>query len=208
MVAGIRDRAAGGSGRGAMTGRGLWGAIILAVVLLIVPGRAGGGEPDGAFPAYGGGAVSVRLYTDYFCPPCRAMEPAVESILDTLLKKKSISLILVDVPFHRHSALYTRYFLYALKESNRWEHARKVRQLLMEAAAGDDIRTKEQLEQLFQRHGISWTVYDPKDVFNRFNKLIREDDVKSTPTCVIIRNGKKEIFVGSRDIPQALKRLP
>jgi len=195
-------------GMPAMFRPGLGGAVvILALLLFLVPHRAAAGDPE-TFPAYGNGEITVRLYTDYFCPHCRAMEPVIAPALDNLLKKKAVSLVLVDVPYNRYSPLYARYFLYALKEDNRWEHARRVRQLLDAAAAGGDIKTREQLDQFFRQRGISWTVFDPQAVFSRFNSLIREDNVKSIPTCVIIRNGKKEVFIGDRDIPQALKRLP
>ncbi|MCX5908453.1 MAG: thioredoxin domain-containing protein, partial [Deltaproteobacteria bacterium] len=62
------------------------------------------------FPSYGSGSVEVRLYTDYFCPPCREMESAVEPLLKELLKKNAIRLTLVDVPFSPLTPLFARNF--------------------------------------------------------------------------------------------------
>ncbi|HEX7627777.1 MAG TPA: hypothetical protein VF354_02510, partial [Candidatus Methanoperedens sp.] len=62
----------------------------------IVVGSGSAQELNMPFPSYGTGPVEVRLYTDYFCPPCRAMEPDVEPLLRDLLKKNAIHLTLVD----------------------------------------------------------------------------------------------------------------
>lgn len=50
--------------------------ITIITVLILTAGSARG--QDTPFPTYGSGAVQVRLYTDYFCPPCRKMEPEAE----------------------------------------------------------------------------------------------------------------------------------
>jgi protein-disulfide isomerase len=163
--------------------------------------------PAAPFPTYGAGAVQVRLYTDYFCPPCRAMEPPVEPVLKDLLKRKVITLTLVDIPFRRYSPLYAQYFLYALKGKNDLEHALKVRNILFEAAASTHITTKEQLEEIFKSKRITFTAFDPKPAFNRYNVMITEDNILSTPTCIIIRGGKKEAFAGTQEILKALKHL-
>jgi hypothetical protein len=47
------------------------------------------------FPSYGSGKVIVRVYTDYFCSPCRAAEPELESLLLELIKSKKITVVFV-----------------------------------------------------------------------------------------------------------------
>ncbi|HAJ26697.1 MAG TPA: hypothetical protein DCG53_05545, partial [Syntrophus sp. (in: bacteria)] len=59
----------------------------------------------------------------------------------------------------------------------------------------------------FKSKGIPFAVFDPKPAFNRYNALITEDGINSTPTCVIIRGVKREVFVGVQDILKALKHL-
>lgn len=149
----------------------------------------------------------MRIYTDYFCPPCRGMEPTVEPVLKNLLKKKAIRLTLVDTPFNLSSPLYARYFLYALAKENDAEHALKVRNLLFDVAARKNVTTKEGIEEIFKSKGIPFAAFDPKAVFDRFNNLIKEDNITATPSCVIIKGGKKETFVGGVDIVNALKGL-
>jgi len=179
--------------------------FITTIVFVLHGSNARGQEPP--FPAFGSGKIEVRLYTDYFCPPCRKMEPAVEPILMDLIRRGVIRLTLVDIPFSRHSILYTRYFLYALKGKNELEHALKVRNILFETAGSGNVTTQEQLESLLKGKRISFQPFDLKSVFDRFNALIWEDHIDATPTCVIIKSGKKEIFAGGEDIVNALKRL-
>ncbi len=112
------------------------------------------GQEEAPFPTYGSGAVQVCIYTDYFCPPCRGMEPAVEPILRDLIKRNVIRVTLVDTPFSGLSVLYARYLLYALNTRNDFEHALRVRNTLFEAAASKNITTKEGIEGLFKSKGI------------------------------------------------------
>jgi thiol:disulfide interchange protein DsbA len=135
------------------------------------------------------------------------MEPAVEPILKNLLKKKAIRLTLVDTPFNPSSSLYARYFLYALAKKNDAEHAIKVRNILFDAAARKNVTTKEGIEELFGSKGIPYTAFEPKAAFNQYNALIKEDHIDATPSCVIIKGGKKETFVGGANIINALKAL-
>lgn len=180
-------------------------AITLAVLIVAVDGSAA--ERDTVFPSYGSGPVEVRIYSDYFCPPCRAMEPVVEPILKELLKKKVIRLTLVDTPLHPHTPLYARYFLYALKEKNDVDHAFQVRNLLFEASTDKSITTQERIEAIFKEKGIPYAVFDPQSAFDGYIALLKEDSIKSTPTCVIIKSGQKKTFVGEPDIINALKSL-
>jgi len=159
------------------------------------------------FPTYGSGAVQVCIYADYFCPPCRGMEPAVEPLLRDLIKRNVIRVTLVDTPFNKYSPLYARYFLYALKAKNDLEYALKVRNILLDAAAKNNVTTKEGIEELFRSKGIRYAAFEPKSTFDRYNALIKEDIIDATPTCVIIRAGKKEKFVGGPDIINALKAI-
>jgi len=187
------------------------GFFTLVLGGLIVAGIGSAEEQNPPFPSYGSGPVEVRLYTDYFCPPCRAMEPGVEPILKDLLKKNAIRLTLVDVPFSQHTLLYARNFLYALKENNDLDHAFRVRNILLEASTQKDVTTQERIEALFKEKGIPFSVFfpvfDAKPAFDRYNALIKEDKINATPTCVVIQNGQKKAFVGGPDIINALKAL-
>jgi hypothetical protein len=118
-----------------------------------------------------------------------------------------IRLTLVDAPFHAHSALFARYFLYAQKANRDLDHSFKVRGILFEAATDKSATSQERIETIFKEKGIPYAVFDPKSVFDDYNVLLKEDNIKATPTCVIIKNGQKKAFVGGPDIISALKSL-
>lgn len=164
-------------------------------------------ELEAPFPQYGAGPVEVRIYSDYFCPPCRAMKPQVELILQDLLKRNAITLIWVDTPFSRNSAVFAKYFLFALKSKNHADHASRVRTILNDATSDRQISTEAHIEALLKSKNIPYTAFDAKPVFERYNALIKEDRINATPTCVIIRAGKKDKFIGAPDIIAALKSL-
>lgn len=185
-----------------------YGSLMISLVMMIDAGSASAFEQNPTFPAYGSGPVEVRLYTDYFCPPCRVMEPEVEPLLKDLLKKNAIHLTLVDAPFNPLSPLFARNFLYAIKQSNALEEALKARNVLQNAATNKEIKTQEQIAALFKEKGIAFSVWDPKPAFDRYNALLTEDKINATPTIVIIRNGQRKSFVGGPDIISALKALP
>ena len=163
---------------------------------------------DLPFPSYGSGPVEVRLFADYFCSPCRDIEPEVEPILKELLKQNMIRLTLVDVPHDKLTPLYARNYLYAIRENNDPEHSFRVRSILQGAAAGKDVKTQEQIEALFKEKGVSFSLWDTKPAFDRYNALIKEDNIQGTPVCIVIKNGQKKFSMGKPNVIKAIKALP
>jgi hypothetical protein len=163
--------------------------------------------------SFGTGKIKVRLYTDYFCVPCRAAEPRIEAVLKTLVTKNLINVTFIDTPFHRFSSLYARYFLFVLNENRNFEHALAVRAFLFEAAKDgasekkDGASETERVEEYLKKKGIKFAAFDAKPVFVNFERYLREDNVDATPSCVIERGGKKEILKGGDDIAKALESL-
>ncbi len=184
---------------------------VLLVFAVVAPATAGDSSAPGSgkspFPAFGAGPVEVRLYSDYFCPPCQQVEPFLDPILKDLLLKNVIRLVLVDFPMHNETPLYARYFLYALKSRSDVDHALHVRGTLFRAAAGKEYLTAPKVEGLLKANRIPYAAFEPKPVFDRYNALMQEDKVRGTPTIVIVRGGGKETFVGGADIIKALKGL-
>jgi len=183
-------------------------AFLIPIFAWVMPaGNVFAQGQDMPFPTYGFGAIQVRLFSDYFCPPCRAVEPTMEPLLKDLIKKNVIRVTFVDTPFSRNTPLFAGYFLYALHAQNDLNHALRVRNILFEAATDKSISTKETIEELFNRKKILYTIFDTKQAFERFNVLIREDNINTTPTCVIVEGGKKKHFIGRKDIVKALEQL-
>ncbi len=183
---------------------GCAGFCILVLMLGLVCPDCQAGET--AVPAFGEGRINVRLYTDYFCPPCREMEPDIEPILTELVREKIIRLTFVDTPFYRSSSLYARYFLYAVNEKTTLDNAFFVRRSLVEASK-KQINDAQKLEAFLNERKIGFRPYDVKPVFNSLSGYLKQDNIEKTPTCLIEAAGKQHKYEGRPDITDALDKL-
>jgi thiol:disulfide interchange protein DsbA len=161
---------------------------------------------DILLPSFGNGHVNVRLYTDYFCKPCSALEPKLYSAITNLVKKRVISITFIDTPVHKETTLYAKYFLYMLHEKKELNYALRARDVLFEAAK-QKITDSKRLEAFILHKGMRLQPFDVKSTFGVLSSYLTEDNIKSTPTCIIDNKGKKESFTGA-DIATALNRLP
>jgi thiol:disulfide interchange protein DsbA len=155
---------------------------------------------------YGTGPILVRMYSDYFCPPCRSIEKEVETIIEELVKKGIIRVCFIDAPIHKLTPFYVRYFLYAVKDNNDLRYALFVRKALFEAA-GNRIEQKEDLEAFLTSRGISFVVFNVKPYLEKMNLILQEDKINATPTCVVIDGKRSEKVSGKEEIINLLKRL-
>jgi thiol-disulfide isomerase/thioredoxin len=189
-----------------------WLSIISMVVPLILFSLFFDGSVTPSYaeetrvPTFGEGRANVRLYTDYFCPPCRAMEPEVEPLLAELIKNGRINLTFVDTPLYQYSPLYARYYLYAMNEKKEFQHALATRAALMDGAI-QKITEGGRIEALLASKGIGIKPFDTKAVFDIFGRFLKEDGITSTPTCVVENSGRKEKVSGKADIINTLKAL-
>ncbi|MEW6161879.1 MAG: thioredoxin domain-containing protein [Nitrospirota bacterium] len=156
-------------------------------------------------PSFGTGKIKVRLYTDYFCGPCRSLEPRLEEIITDLVKKNIINITFVDTPIHPQTNLYARYFLYVLNENKKLNHALEARAALFEAAK-NKITKKEKLEEFLKKRNIGFRPFEVASTFSLLNSYFKEDKINATPMCVI-SNGEKKNFTGADEIIQALEHL-
>lgn len=157
-------------------------------------------------PSYGQGKINVRVYTDYFCGPCRAGEPKIEALFSELVKANKIKLMFVDTPGHRETTLYAQYFLYVLNNKKDFEHALFARRALFDAAS-IKIIAKEKLEEFLTQKSIGFKPFDAKSTLNAMSQYIKNDGVKATPTVVIDNGSQKQLFSGVDNIIKALDLL-
>jgi thiol:disulfide interchange protein DsbA len=157
-------------------------------------------------PSFGNGRVHVRIYSDYFCSPCSKLDPEIAAPLANLVKKNVITVTFVDTPAHQHTALYARYFLYALNEKKDIDYANKVRHVLFQAAALN-ISDREKLEEYLKKNGVKYKVYDPTPSFSILTGYLTEDNIRSTPTVVILDSGRKQVVKGSANITKAIGEI-
>ena len=135
-------------------------------------------------PSYGEGNVEFRLYTDYFCWPCRAMEKELDILLPKLLESGKVRITFVDTPIHSQTGTYARYFLYALKEQgNDFAAALELRKLLFRAAE-EKIEDEQELQGFLASAGVDYEPFDLMPTLREYSRLINDDRVASTPRMV------------------------
>ncbi|MCF8025608.1 MAG: thioredoxin family protein [Desulfobacteraceae bacterium] len=165
-----------------------------------------GPQPAEAF-AIGGGPVEILLFTDYFCPPCKDIEPYLENTLPELVSSGA-KVTFVDAPFSRKSALYSRYFLYAAKAASSPESIIHARSVLFDLAEKDKIESEPDMVKALKKNSVDIELVDTQPLIDQWKKLMETHDLRSTPTCVIIRPGREpEQYRGGKAIPEALGRL-
>jgi len=174
----------------------------------LFPSYAAQSEPRQLLlPSYGEGPVEVRLYTDYFCGPCQALEKQLVNILPGLVESGKVRLTLVDTPMHKYSGLYAQYFLYALAQrENSFAAAYPIKKLLYKAAE-EEIYGEEALKHFLAFSGIEFADIDLMPTLTEYSRLIKEDKVNSTPRMVVVNNGGKESFSGAQEIVTKLKSI-
>ncbi len=157
--------------------------------------------------SFGSGRVEVRLYTDYFCGPCRAAEPEIESLLTNLMNNNTIRITFIDTPIHKETILYAKYILYILNGSQRTFSSILAARSALYEAAGQNIRNNNALEAFLSKKGFTLKPFDTTSVFKAFENHIKEDGINSTPSCVISGLNKKESFLGGANIIKGLKGI-
>jgi hypothetical protein len=180
---------------------------VLLLVLLIVPGLTMPvSAADPLLPVFGGGAVEVRVYTDYFCGPCSAEEQEVMAVITRLVAKNRIRVTFIDTPLHPETVLYAGYFLAAVNAKREFDQAVKARAVLFEAA-GLPIEGKDKLEGFLALKGLQIRPVDNAPLFALYSRYIREDRINSTPTVVISGPQGKQTLSGKEQILKGLGDL-
>jgi thiol:disulfide interchange protein DsbA len=185
----------------------LFAAIGISVFLSLFSGSATPAyAEDTRMLSFGYGLVKVRIYTDYFCPPCRSMEPELEPIIVDLVRRRIAAVTFVDTPVHRETILYAKCFLGITTGGSDISQVLRARAALFKAAE-ENIRSLPDLEAFLGKGGLKCRHVDSSQAFETFGKHLRDDRIDSTPSCVIEGPGGRKKFTGAREILRALTRL-
>jgi len=160
------------------------GYLAISVALPCRMAAAGGLEKPG-LPSIGSGSYELYIFTDYFCGPCQALEEELDSTLQTLIKRNTVKIHFVDLPIHRETVLFNRYFLYAACASGSSRNVLRARRELFSLAEHQDAADEQKIIHRFEHRNIPFKVYDLKPVYPELNRIIRQFNVHSTPTCII-----------------------
>ncbi len=184
---------------------------ILSVFLVVT--FAGCGKPYSdpekpPMPSYGVGLQEVIIFTDYFCPPCQALEMDLDSILIKLVAKGGVKITFVDAPVNKHTQLYAKYFLYSVNAGADFRGVLKIRHALFAAAKTNAVFTEEGIAAELRRQGIAFQPYDLRKVYAVLNAMMKNYDIRSTPTCVVKYSAADiRTYKGPVDIKRGLSLL-
>lgn len=185
----------------------LFAAIGFSVFLCFFSGSATPAYAEETrIPTFGNGPIKVRIYTDYFCSPCRSMEPDLESIVIDLVRRRIAAVAFVDTPVHRETILYAKCFLGIATGGDDISQVLRARSALFKAAE-KNIRSLQDLEAFLGERGLKCRFVDSTQAFETFRKHLRGDRIDSTPSCVVEGSGGRKKYTGAREILRALTRL-
>ena len=144
-----------------------------------------GEDSTSSIPSLGKGNYEIIIFADYFCPPCKRIDTKAEPLLKELLATGQVKITFVDVPFHSTTPIYAKYYLYAANADSDTDNILHARKILFEAAQVKHIQTEKALVAYLKEQKISWKIMDEKSIFLKLSAIIKENNIKATPTCVI-----------------------
>jgi thiol-disulfide isomerase/thioredoxin len=163
---------------------------------------------DGIVPSIGKGPYEVIMFTDYFCPPCQQIDSKVEPLFEELLKTGKVKITFVDVPYHKPTPIYVKYYLYAANANSGANNIFHVRKLLFEAAQVKHFETELALVAFLKEQKILWEPMNEQSIFPVLTAITNKNNIKATPTCVIKYSAKDvKNFVGGEKIWNGLTDL-
>jgi thiol-disulfide isomerase/thioredoxin len=185
----------------------LFAAIGFSVFLCFFSGSAMPAyAEESRVPSFGNGPVKVRIYTDYFCSPCRSMEPDLEPIVIDLVRRRIAAVAFVDTPVHRETILYAKCLLEIATGGSDISQVLRARAALFKAAE-KNIRSLPDLEAFLGERGLKYRFLDSPQAFEIFRRHLQDDRIDSTPSCVVEGPGGRKKYSGARNILKALTRL-
>jgi thiol-disulfide isomerase/thioredoxin len=158
--------------------------------------------------SYGEGSYKLIIFTDYFCPPCQAIESDLDPILNKLMEKGGVEITLVDAPVNKLTQLYGKYFLYAVNASRDFKDILHARQVLFSIAKTNAVSTEEGLALELKTQRVAFQPYDLSKVYIAFNEMIKNYEIRSTPACIVkYSNSDIRKYVGPEEIKRGLSLL-
>ena len=136
-------------------------------------------------PSYGSGPYELIVFTDYFCPPCQKLESEMDPALNDIFSKGGVKITFIDLPVHKQTILFAKYFLYVTGTVHHFEDVLHARKVLFSLAKNQNINNDESLAKALTAQGIIFNRYDLKEVYQALNLMIKTYAVRTTPTCIV-----------------------
>lgn len=153
----------------------------------------------------------IRVYSDYFCPYCQKVEPAVNEVLREHLDRSRV--IFCDLPIHGNaSKMYITFFLGVLLADNDQEKVLQAREVLFDLAEKKVLDSETVKERLAEAGIVLENDFEKiSEVYEKCIALSYKDNVKATPTVVLeSRFGDKMVLRGKQvdeDLSSGIKEF-
>jgi thiol-disulfide isomerase/thioredoxin len=144
------------------------------------------GAERSSVPSYGKGPKELIVFTDYFCPPCMTMEADLEPAINKLLTRGDVKVTFVDMPLHKLTPLYAKYFLFATQGAASYKNAMHARNVLFTLSKQNLAKTEAEIEKAFTEQSVAFMPFDPKPVYSEWNQIMKTHKITTTPTCILI----------------------
>lgn len=148
-----------------------------------------------------GSKIEIYVFSDWLCPMCIKVEPALEAAIPSLEKRARIHFI--DKPVHKESMNFVPYHLSFLV--NEKEKYLPIRKALFELAKGNKNPSLQDVQRAVAPLGVTYKQLSFMDVSQMMAKaqgLSAEYKVTGTPTVVVVNSSSKKskTLVGAKDI--------
>jgi uncharacterized membrane protein len=187
--------------------------VALAGYLVMITAFSGSitpayGAEESPVPLFGKGKIAITIFTDYFCQPCQSVEKDLEPVLEAVLKNEQATVTFVDMPIHRQTVLYAKYFLYAVRAANDWRDVLQARRQLFDLAKGSAPGSDADLTGALQARHVRLSPHDVKPVFKALDEIIQRHKISSTPTMMVqYSSSDVRTYRGTTEIRQGLESL-
>lgn len=145
--------------------------------------------------------IDVFIFTDWFCPACRILEPSLEQMLPQIEQQATV--YFSDFPIHAETLNYSPYNL-AFMVHNKDAYP-KLRMALTKLSTKNPNPTDEDVEAVAGPLGVQLEILDKdtiKEGIQHFLKLSQKYGVRRTPMMVIVNTKTNEVrrLTGYRQI--------
>jgi thiol-disulfide isomerase/thioredoxin len=135
--------------------------------------------------------VELYLFTDWLCPACRQIEPAIEAMFPKITAKARF--YFVDVEIHPETLNFIPFNL-AFMTHNKKDYF-KLRDALTKLSLTTKTPNDHQVEELAKKLGVNFQELNYADVntgIKYFKHLSKQFSIEKTPTLVVINRDAKK----------------
>lgn len=135
--------------------------------------------------------IEVYLFTDWACPACRKLEPAIEQMLPEVSKKSKF--LFVDFAVHPETYNYSPFNVSFMVNNKR--NYMQIRNALTKLSEDNGTPTEQQIIKAVQGVGAQYKALNFADVAlasKYYKELGKKFDIDATPTMVIVNTTNKK----------------